>query len=50
MNPLDRQWFYTAFKKRLRSCVGKAEADRLWAESGEEYTRILAMHPERRML
>lgn len=46
MNPLDRQQFYKGFKKRLQSCVGKTETNRIWREAGKEYTRILFQYPD----
>ena len=48
LNQLDRQRFYRGFKRRLRNCVGKSDADRIWEEAGREYDDILAGHPERR--
>jgi len=46
MNPLNRQWFYRGFRKRLAASLGKAAADKLWKEAGKEYSRILASQPE----
>ena len=46
MNPLNRQWFYRGFRKRLAASLGKAAADKLWKEAGKEYGRILAAQPE----
>ena len=46
MNPLNRQWFYRGFRKRLAASLGKAAADKLWKEAGKEYSRILAFQPE----
>ena len=45
-NPLDRQWFYKGFKRRLQNCIGRHHAESIWKEAGEEYDRILAEHPE----
>lgn len=46
MNPLERQWFFRGFKKRLRSRIGKRDADRIWIEAGRKYYEMLAQHPE----
>ena len=46
MNPLNRQWFYRGFRKRLAASLGMDAADRLWEEAGKEYSRILASRPE----
>ena len=46
MNPLNRQWFYRDFHKKLTASIGKDTADRLWKEAGKEYSRILASQPE----
>ena len=29
MNPLNRQWFYRGFRKRLAALLGKDAADRI---------------------
>ena len=42
MNPLNRQWFYRGFRKRLAASLGKDAADQVWADAGKEYGRILA--------
>jgi len=36
MNPLNRQWFYRGFHKKLTVSIGKDAADRLWKEAGKE--------------
>ena len=46
MNPLNRQWFYRGFRKRLAASLGRDAADRIWADAGEEYRHILASRPE----
>ena len=46
MNPLDRQWFFKGFKKKLRKRFGKTDADSIWKEAGKECSRILSQHPE----
>lgn len=46
MNPLERQWFFRGFKKRLRNRIGRNDADSIWKEAGEEYSHILAQHSE----
>ena len=46
MNPLNRQWFYRGFRKRLAASLGRKAAGGIWAEAGKEYGRILASRPE----
>ena len=46
MNPLNRQWFYRGFRKRLAASLGRDTAGRLWENAGKEYSRILASQPE----
>jgi hypothetical protein len=46
MNPLNRQWFYRGFRKRLVALLGRDAAGRLWENAGKEYSRILASRPE----
>lgn len=46
MNPLNRQWLYRGFHKRLIASFGKDTADQIWDEAGKEYRRILASQPE----
>jgi len=46
MNPLNRQWFYRGFRKRLAASLGKDAANQVWAGAGKEYGRILAAQPE----
>ena len=46
MNPLNRQWFYRGFHKKLAATLGRDAADRIWDAAGEEYGRILASQPE----
>ena len=46
MNPLNRQWFFKGFHKKLTVSLGKDDADRIWDEAGKEYSRILTAQPE----
>ena len=46
MNPLNRQWFYRDFHKKLKASIGKAAADQIWHDAGKEYSRILTSQPE----
>ena len=46
MNPLNRQWFYRGFRKRLVASLGRDAAGRLWENAGKEYSRILVSQPE----
>lgn len=46
MNPLNRQIFFRGFHKKLTASLGKAAADRIWAEAGEELNCILSSQPE----
>ena len=46
MNPLNRQWLYRGFHKKLTASFGKDTADQIWDEAGKEYRRILASQPE----
>lgn len=46
MNPLNRQWFYRGFRRKLEGKLGKDKARKIWEEAGEEYDRILALRPE----
>lgn len=34
MDPLNRQWSYRGFRKKLAASLGKDEADRIWADAG----------------
>jgi hypothetical protein len=36
MNPLNRQWFYRAFRKTLTASLGKETADQIWNDAGNE--------------
>lgn len=45
MNPLNRQWFYRGFRKTLRTSLPTGQADQLWEEAGQEYSRILSQQP-----
>ena len=46
MNPLNKQWFFKGFYKKLTTSLGKDTADRIWAEAGKEFSHILASQPE----
>ncbi len=46
MNPLNRQWFYKGFHRRLADSLGIAAADQVWRDAGEKYSGILASQPE----
>ena len=46
MNPLNRQWFYRAFRKRLAASLGRDAADEIWDDAGKEYRQILSSRPE----
>ena len=46
MNPLNRQWFYRGFRKKLAALLGRDAAGRLWENAGKEYSRILVSQPE----
>ena len=46
MNPLNRQWFYRGFRKRLVALLGRDAAGRLWENAGKEYSSILVSQPE----
>ena len=46
MNPLNRQWFYRDFHRKLTDSIGKAAAAQIWCDAGKEYSRILASQPE----
>ena len=46
MNPLNRQWFYKGFHRRLADLLGKAAADQVWRDAWEKFSGILASQPE----
>ena len=46
MNPLNRQWFYKGFHRRLTDSLGKAAGDQVWRDAGEKFSGILASQPE----
>jgi len=48
MNPLNRQLFYLPFRKRLKTSVPEDRAEKIWAEAGREYARILSQKPQLR--
>jgi len=39
MNPLNRQWFYKGFRKRLAVSLGRDVADEIWDDAGKEYSK-----------
>ena len=46
MNPLNRQWFYRGFRKKLLTALGRETADALWQKAGQAYADILKDHPQ----
>ena len=42
MNPLNRQWFYRGFRRRLVTALGRTQADTIWDEAGKEYQSMLS--------
>ena len=46
MNPLNGQWFYRGFHKKLAESLGRDAADRIWDDAGKEYGRVLTAQPE----
>ncbi len=46
VNPLNRQWFFRGFHKKLRAGFGKDEGNQIWDSAGKEYQHILAAQPE----
>ena len=46
MNPLDKQIFFRPFRKQLLSSVPREKSNKIWAEAGEEYIRILQEDPD----
>ncbi len=45
MNPLNRQWFFKGFRKRLENALTPSAAAAVWEDAGREYSRILAADP-----
>ena len=45
-NPLNRQWFYSGFRKQLKEQIGPEKAALIWSEAGNEYSRILSEQPD----
>ena len=45
MNPLNRQWFFKGFRKRLEQSMTPSAAAAVWEDAGREYSRILAADP-----
>ena len=46
MNRLNRDLFFRGFRKYLAAAISDEKAERIWAEAGEEYNRILKNQPE----
>lgn len=46
MNPLNRQWFYRDFHKKLTASLGRDAAQKIWDDAGKEYSHMLASQPE----
>ena len=46
MNPLNTQWYYRGFRKKLSVSLGREAGSRIWKDAGKEYSRILHSHPE----
>ena len=46
MNRLNRDLFFRGFRKYLAAAISDEKAERIWAEAGEEYNRILENQPE----
>lgn len=46
MNPLNRQWFFKGFRKKLTASLGREATDLIWDEAGKELDRILTLQPE----
>lgn len=46
MNPLNRQWFYRKFRKKLREMYGSDKAGRIWEAAGKEYESMLQAQPD----
>ena len=46
MNPLNRQWFFRGFHKKLKDLLGRDTADQIWDEAGKEFSHILTSQPE----
>ena len=42
MNPLNRQWFYRGFRRRLVTALGGTRADTVWDDAGKEYQSMLS--------
>ncbi len=45
MNPLDRQWFYKGFRKKIKETMPAVKAEIIWEDAGREYERLLNEHP-----
>ena len=42
MNPLNRQWFYRGFRRRLITALGRTQAESVWDDAGKEYQSMLS--------
>ena len=45
MNPLNREWFYRGFRKKLRIVLPMEKAEEIWESAGKEYASILQKRP-----
>ena len=45
MNPLNREWFYSGFRKKLRIVLPMEKAEEIWESAGKEYASILQKRP-----
>lgn len=45
MNPLNREWFYRGFRKKLRIVLPMEKAEEIWESAGKEYASILQERP-----
>ena len=36
MSPLNRQWFYRGFHRKLTDSLGKVSADQIWRDAGKD--------------
>ena len=46
MNPLNRQWFYIAFRRKLTASLGNEAADKIWEAAGNEFRTMLESAPD----
>lgn len=45
MNPMNRQWFFRGFRKRLRAALSPEKTAAVWEKAGREYDAMLAADP-----